>query len=65
MKDGISCIDRFVDILECGLMIMCWTILLGRQMLEFCGYIRMWIDDNVLDHIIRETDARVLWIKLE
>ena len=36
--------------------------LLHRQI---CGYIRMWIDDNVLDHIIRETDARVLWIKLE
>ena len=25
----------------------------------------MWIDDNVLNHIIGETDARTLWIKLE
>jgi len=25
----------------------------------------MWIDDNVLNHIIGETDARALWITLE
>jgi len=25
----------------------------------------MWIDDNVLNHIIAETNARALWIKLE
>jgi len=36
--------------------------LLHRQV---CGYIRMWIDDNVLNHIIGETHARALWIKLE
>ena len=28
-------------------------------------YIRMWIDDNVLNHTIVKTDARALWIKLE
>lgn len=38
-----------------------WT-LLHRQV---CGYIRQWVDDNVLNHIIRETHARTLWIKLE
>ena len=31
---------------------------------EVCGYIRMWIDDNVLNHIIGEIDAWALWIKL-
>jgi len=36
--------------------------LLHRQV---CGYIRMWIDDNMLNHIIGETDARALWITLE
>ena len=38
-----------------------WT-LLHRQV---CGYIRQWVDDNVLNHIIGETHARTLWIKLE
>jgi len=33
--------------------------------MHVCGYIRMWIDDNVLNHIIGETDARALWITLE
>jgi len=37
MKDEISCIDRFVDILECRLMIMYWTILFERQMLRLYG----------------------------
>ena len=32
---------------------------------EACGYILMWVDDNVLNHIIGEIDARALWIKLE
>jgi len=36
--------------------------LLHRQV---CEYIIMWIDDNVLNHIIRETDTRALWITLE
>jgi len=36
--------------------------LLHRQV---CGYIRMWVDDNVLNNIIGETDARALWIELE
>ena len=38
-----------------------WT-LLHRQI---CGYIRQWVDDNVLNHIIGETHARSLWNKLE
>ena len=38
-----------------------WT-LLHRQV---CGYIRQWVDDNVLNHIIGETHARSLWNKLE
>jgi len=36
--------------------------LLHRQV---CGYIRMWVDDNMLNHIIGEIDAHALWIKLE
>ena len=39
-----------------------WWNLLHRKV---CGYIRMWIDDNVLNRIIGETDAQTLWIKLE
>ena len=38
-----------------------WTIL-HRQV---CGYIRQWVDDNVLNHISGETHARTLWNKLE
>ena len=38
-----------------------WT-LLHRQV---CGYIRQWVDDNVLNHIVGETHARTLWNKLE
>ncbi|XP_048234354.1 uncharacterized protein LOC125370936 [Ricinus communis] len=38
-----------------------WNIL-HRQV---CGYIRQWVDDNVLNHISRETHARTLWNKLE
>nr|GEZ93347.1 retrovirus-related Pol polyprotein from transposon TNT 1-94 [Tanacetum cinerariifolium] len=38
-----------------------WTIL-HRQV---CGYIRQWVDDNVLNHICDETHARTLWNKLE
>ena len=30
-----------------------------------CGFIRQWVDDNVLNHIIDETHARTLWRKLE
>ena len=30
-----------------------------------CGYIRQWVDDNVLNHIVGETHARALWTKLE
>jgi len=36
--------------------------LLHRQV---CGYIRQWVDDNVLNHIVVETHARALWTKLE
>ncbi|GAB2302689.1 hypothetical protein Dimus_039387 [Dionaea muscipula] len=32
---------------------------------QVCGYIRQWVDDNVLNHISKETDAKVLWEKLE
>ncbi|GJR64775.1 putative RNA-directed DNA polymerase [Tanacetum coccineum] len=38
-----------------------WTIL-HRQV---CGYIRKWVDDNVLNHICEETHARTLWNKLK
>ena len=38
-----------------------WT-LLHRQV---CGYIRQWVDDNVLNHISGEIHARSLWNKLE
>jgi transposase InsO family protein len=38
-----------------------WT-LLHRQV---CGYLRQWVDDNVLNHIECETHARTLWKKLE
>ncbi|XP_059654461.1 uncharacterized protein LOC132301202 [Cornus florida] len=38
-----------------------WT-LLHRQV---CGYIRQWVDDNVLNHISGETHACSLWSKLE
>ena len=38
-----------------------WT-LLHRQV---CGCIRQWVDDNVLNHIENETNARSLWLKLE
>ncbi|KAJ9560716.1 hypothetical protein OSB04_005876 [Centaurea solstitialis] len=38
-----------------------WNIL-HRQV---CGYIRQWVDDNVLNHISGETHARTLWNKLE
>jgi len=37
MNNEISCIDRSVDILECGLIVICWTLLLERQMLGLCG----------------------------
>jgi len=32
---------------------------------QVCGYIRQWVEDNVLNHIINETHARSLWSKLE
>nr|AAV88069.1 hypothetical retrotransposon [Ipomoea batatas] len=32
---------------------------------QVCGYIRQWVEDNVLNHIINETHARSLWNKLE
>ena len=38
-----------------------WT-LIHRKV---CGYIRQWVDDNVLNHISGETHARTLWDKLE
>ena len=33
--------------------------------LQACGFIRQWVDDNVLNHIIEETHVRTLWQKLE
>ena len=38
-----------------------WTLI----HLQVCGYIRHWVDDNVLNHISGETHARTLWDKLE
>lgn len=38
-----------------------WT-LFHRQV---CGYIRQWVDDNVLNHISGETNAASLWNTLE
>ncbi|GJX85872.1 hypothetical protein Tco_0336646 [Tanacetum coccineum] len=38
-----------------------WTILHRRVY----GYIRQWVDDNVLNYICEETHARTLWNKLE
>ena len=32
---------------------------------QVCGYIRQWVDDNVLNHISEEKHARSLWNKLE
>ena len=36
--------------------------LLHRQV---CGFIRKWVNDNVLNHIFWETHARTLWEHLE
>lgn len=33
--------------------------------LQDCGYIRQWVEDNVRNHIVNETHARSLWVKLE
>jgi hypothetical protein len=32
---------------------------------QVCGYIRQWVDDDVLNHIDGETHAHTLWQKLE
>lgn len=32
---------------------------------QVCAYIRQWVDDNVLNHINNETNAKSLWAKLE
>ena len=32
---------------------------------QVCGYIRQWVDDNVLNHVSEEKHARSLWNKLE
>ena len=39
----------------------------GRNLLhrQVCGYIRMWVEDNALNHINGETNAWALWIQLE
>ncbi len=33
--------------------------------LQACGFIRQWVDDNVLNHICDVEDAWSLWKKLE
>jgi hypothetical protein len=33
--------------------------------LQACGFIRQWVDDNVLNHIFDETHAHTLWRKLD
>ena len=38
-----------------------WKIL-HRQT---CGFIRLWVGENVLNHISAEISARTLWLKLE
>ncbi|CAO2816166.1 unnamed protein product [Amaranthus hypochondriacus] len=32
---------------------------------QVCGFIRQWVDDNVLNHINEEVNTRTLWQKLE
>ena len=32
---------------------------------QVCGFIRQWVGDNVLNHIVNETNAKALWNKLE
>ncbi|KAJ0090897.1 hypothetical protein Patl1_13561 [Pistacia atlantica] len=32
---------------------------------QVCGYIRQWVEENVVNHIANETYARTLWYKLE
>jgi LTR polyprotein gag-polypeptide-like protein len=32
---------------------------------QICGFIRQWVDDNVLNHINEEVNARTLWQNLE
>ena len=32
---------------------------------QVCGFIRQWVDDNVLNLVANETDAKTLWDKLE
>ena len=35
------------------------------EQLQICGYIRQWVEDNVRNHIVNETNAKSLWEKLE
>ena len=32
---------------------------------QVCGYIKQWVEDNVLNHIANKTNAKTLWNKLE
>ena len=32
---------------------------------QVCGFIRQWVDDDVLNHISREIHAQTLWGHLE
>ena len=33
--------------------------------MQVCGFIRQWVEDNVLNHIANDTHAKTLWDKLE
>ena len=32
---------------------------------QVCGFIRQWVGDNVLNHVVNETNAKTLWNNLE
>ena len=32
---------------------------------QVCAFIRQWVGDNVLNHIVNETNAKTLWNKFE
>nr|GEZ27716.1 hypothetical protein [Tanacetum cinerariifolium] len=38
-----------------------WTLL--HQ--QVCGYIRQWMDDNILNHVVGEVHAHTVWTKFE
>ncbi|KAG8385877.1 hypothetical protein BUALT_Bualt03G0090800 [Buddleja alternifolia] len=36
-----------------------------HENMQVCGFIRKWVEDNVYNHLVNETNARTLWKKLE